>query len=107
MEREPSAKELQRYESVRERWEEVCSRCGRCCFERELGDDGEVLVDYASPCRFFDMGTHLCRVYKDRFRKNERCARVTLRVALFDELLPEECAYRQLLREESDGTAAL
>lgn len=96
------------YERVKDSWEDLCARCGRCCFERELADDGEVLVDYASPCCFFDMETHLCRVYDRRFQENERCAKVTLETALFDEYLPEECAYARLFRSgegESDGLA--
>ena len=107
MRRRPSEEQMRTYELVRERWEDLCSRCGRCCFERDLGEGGEVLVDYASPCRFFDMGTHLCSVYDRRFQENGDCAKVTLETALFDEYLPQECAYRRLFRgddgDDGDG----
>ena len=108
MRRKPSQEQLRAYELVRGKWEDLCSRCGRCCFERELGEDGEVLVDYASPCRFFDMETHLCRVYDRRFQENGDCEKVTLETALYDEYLPWECAYRRLFRgeggmDEDDG----
>lgn len=108
MEQRPDERAMRIYERVKDSWEDLCARCGRCCFERELADDGEVLVDYASPCCFFDMETHLCRVYDRRFHENERCAKVTLETALFDEYLPEECAYARLFRSgegESDGLA--
>ena len=101
--RRPSEDALRTYEKVCGAWEDLCNRCGRCCFERDVDEDGEVLVDYASPCRFFDMETHLCSVYDRRFQENPDCAKVTLETALFDEYLPRECVYRRLFRGADDG----
>lgn len=80
-------------------WDDICDRCGRCCFERELDDDGDVLINYAAPCEFLDPETRLCTVYETRFRACDRCGRVTLWAALADPLLPEGCAYVRRFRK--------
>ncbi len=81
---------------VHKSWEDVCSRCGECCFERELHDDGMLVTDYASPCRFLDLETARCTVYERRFEMCSRCHRVTPLIAMRGRQLPETCAYRKL-----------
>lgn len=84
------------YLENKDRWEEVCSRCGRCCFEREPNAAGELMINYAAPCKFLDLESRECTVYDTRHRMQPQCKKLTLRDALFNRLLPEECAYRQL-----------
>ena len=81
------------YMRDRAAWDAVCDRCGRCCFEREVGAAGEVAVNYAAPCAFLDLETHECRVYPQRFEACDRCHRLTPATALFSRHLPPECAY--------------
>ncbi|MEE0045202.1 hypothetical protein [Ellagibacter isourolithinifaciens] len=44
-------------------WEDACLRCGMCCYEREVGEDGFVGIDFSAPCEFLDEDSRLCRVY--------------------------------------------
>lgn len=57
-------------------------RCGLCCYEREVGEDGSVAVDLSDACEFLDPETHLCRVYERRFESCDRCHQLTPKVAL-------------------------
>ncbi len=90
-------------------WDDLCNRCGQCCYVRHLGENGEVIVDYFEPCEYLNTKTHLCRVYPERFQKCAYCGKVNLWVALFHKTLPEDCAYRQTFRvwehknENGDG----
>lgn len=84
----------------RHAWDDVCDRCGRCCFERTVGADGAVAVNYAAPCEFLDMESHECRVYSQRFDACARCHRLTPFTALFGRHLPPECAYVREFRNE-------
>ena len=79
-------------------WEAVCDRCGRCCFEREIDPDGDVVIDYAAPCEFLEVGTRRCREYDRRFRVCNRCRRLTPLHALVGRYLPPECAYVRRFR---------
>ena len=87
------------YMRDRRAWDDVCDRCGRCCFEREVADDGSVEVNYAAPCEFLDLETHECRVYPQRFDACDRCHRLTPATALFSPHLPPECAYVREFRD--------
>ena len=74
-------------------WEDVCMRCGMCCYEREVDEDGSVGIDFSAPCEFLDEDSRLCRVYDERFTRCERCRRVTPAAALFGKHLPPTCGY--------------
>jgi uncharacterized cysteine cluster protein YcgN (CxxCxxCC family) len=86
------------YRKWRNNWDQLCSRCGLCCYERSLSRLGDVAVDISSPCEFLDEATRLCCVYKDRFRKCRDCQKVNLFRALFHRLLPPSCAYARTFR---------
>lgn len=81
-----------------ETWENLCQRCGLCCYERTVSDGGEMGVDLASPCEFLDVEQNLCTVYEERFERCPRCTKITPREAFSKYFLPPNCAYRQLLR---------
>ncbi len=82
----------------RKDWDSLCKCCGKCCYARYASPTGQVYIDYEYPCDFLDEKTHLCTVYQDRFRKCDYCGKVTLRAALFNKLLPNDCAYRRTFR---------
>lgn len=84
----------------RDDWDALCARCGRCCFEREVGVNGAVEVNYAEPCEFLDLETHLCRVYDERLAACSRCHQLTPFHVLLGRYLPEECAYMRALRRK-------
>ena len=48
-------------------WDDACLRCGMCCYEREVGEDGSVGIDFSAPCEFLNEDSRLCRVYDERF----------------------------------------
>ena len=79
-------------------WDDLCHRCGQCCYTRSLSGTGEVIVEYSRPCEFLDEDTHLCSVFKKRFRECAYCKKVNLYNALFNPLLPSKCAYVETFR---------
>ena len=88
---------LKKYREVKPHWEQLCHRCGQCCYERSF-ENGHLLVEENCPCEFLDPDTKLCVVYPYRFEACERCTKVTLRHALSPRYLPETCAYAQTFR---------
>jgi len=85
-----------------EAWEAVCRRCGRCCIERTVDADGEV-VAWGEPCPYLEPDTHLCAAYERRFTLDVSCRRVTPRTLLRPRMLPDGCAYRALLPADPAG----
>lgn len=88
-----------RYLQARREWDDICDRCGRCCFVREVDEDGDVIIDYADPCPYLDVDSRQCTVYERRFETCDQCRRVTPFVVLFGRHLPEGCAYLRYFEE--------
>ena len=80
------------------KWEDICRRCGLCCFSRTVYPD-EVVVDLASPCSFLDADTRLCTVYGERFDLCAECTKVTPLTAILGTSLPPSCAYIEWARK--------
>ncbi len=74
-------------------WEELCNRCGLCCFEKKLDARGRN-VTTPVPCRHLDIVSRECRVYKKRFEVGEGCLQLTPEIVAKADWLPEDCAYR-------------
>jgi uncharacterized protein len=74
------------------RWEALCLRCGKCCYEKDVRGRA-IVTNYHRPCLHLDTRTHLCTVYEKRFDLCPQCRRMTLRHALFVRWLPEGCGY--------------
>ncbi len=73
-----------------ERWESVCRRCGRCCYEKV---DFEGHVYYTElPCEFLDVETKLCRVYTERDVERPGCVKLNDEI-LRKGILPSDCPY--------------
>jgi len=81
-------------------WEEVCRRCGRCCFEKEPQEDGTVLY-HDIPC---DQLTedNLCAAYDRRFEVEPHCHQVTPAVVREGRIIPASCGYVKLYEELLD-----
>ena len=86
----------------RKNWEDLCNHCGKCCYTRSAGKDGDVIVYYNFPCEHLDTKTNLCKIYNDRFKKCDHCGKVTLRTALYNRTLPKDCPYVQVFRYGND-----
>ncbi len=73
-------------------WEELCQRCGRCCYEK-LDYCGEIFYT-ATPCPHLDVSTQLCRVYQKRTVEQPDCAALTPEIIAMG-VLPPQCPYRR------------
>lgn len=82
----------------RQRWEELCNRCGACCYEKRESGLFRLYTDYTSPCRFLDRKTKQCAVYEIRFTACDDCRKMTVFHALFAAYLPETCGYVRYYR---------
>mgnify|MGYP007042373913 CR=1 FL=1 len=81
----------------RQRWEQLCRRCGICCYEKHYTTRG-LSIDFRAPCRYLDEKSRLCTVYEQRFRLCPECRRMTIFQALFSLYLPASCGYVQKFR---------
>ncbi len=79
-------------------WDDLCNRCGKCCYARSLGKNGEIIINYDTPCDYLDTHTNLCTVYEERFYKCKECKKVGLFIVLFNPTLPKDCPYLQTFR---------
>ena len=73
-----------------EKWESVCRRCGRCCFEK-IDFDGRIYYTEL-PCEHLDSESRLCRVYPERDVRRPGCIRLSPE-HLAKGFLPADCAY--------------
>jgi len=86
------------YKKWRKNWDELCNKCGLCCYARSVSPFGKVTIDFNAPCEYFDTNTNLCRVFEKRFKKCDHCGSVNLFCALFNRSLPPDCAYYKTFR---------
>lgn len=75
-------------------WESLCCRCGNCCLHRLR--DGKTGKSYFTKiaCRYLDLETCLCTIYKNRFRIERECKKITSDNILKFKWLPKTCGYR-------------
>ena len=76
-------------------WEELCDRCGECCFEKTFDKKGTTHTT-AVPCRFLDIHTRDCRIYHQRLQAEEDCIKLTPDNLSNLDCLPVNCAYKKL-----------
>lgn len=74
-------------------WEEICKRCGLCCFEKSVDLKGR-FVTTRTPCRHLEITSRECRVYHKRLEVGEGCVKLTPEIVETVDWLPETCAYR-------------
>lgn len=80
-----------------EQWENLCRRCGQCCFEKWV--DGARIIYTRVACRHLDITTRECRVYDKRFSVGEGCLQITPELVHQVAWLPEDCAYVQHVKK--------
>ncbi len=79
-------------------WEDLCRRCGLCCFEKGIDGKGRI-IETQVPCRHLDIHTRLCRVYEKRQKIESDCIKLTPEKIAELKWLPESCAYRQRMND--------
>lgn len=74
-------------------WEDICRRCGLCCFEKSVDKSGRFKTTRI-PCQHLDIVSRECRVYHKRLEVGEGCVKLTPQIVSQADWLPESCAYR-------------
>jgi uncharacterized protein len=78
-------------------WEDICKKCGTCCYEKvDLG--GGIIRYTDEPCEHLDTETKLCKVYGDRHEKVPDCISLTEDIVRVLHWLPPDCAYVEHIR---------
>ena len=88
--------EMKKDGKIRNDWEELCNRCGLCCFEKIEDEDGTIFFT-AIPCRYLDVVTRECRIYPRRFEIYPQCIQLTESLVRELSWLHDECGYRKAL----------
>jgi len=71
-------------------WEDLCERCGRCCYEKY---DYRGRIFYTSKaCSYLDPETALCRNYENRSAVHPDCVQLTPEI-ISAGILPADCPY--------------
>lgn len=78
-------------------WEALCRRCGECCFEKWIAEDGRIVPTRVA-CRYLDSNERTCKVYGSRFEVGEGCIALTPETLAELTWLPAGCGYLQLLQ---------
>lgn len=89
---------IREYMEWKDRWEELCSCCGKCCYTRTPSYTENMEIDLAKPCEFLNTSTKKCTIYEYRFDGCDYCAKVNLFRAIFSPYLPSTCAYVKKFR---------
>jgi|GEM_PF-151903 uncharacterized cysteine cluster protein YcgN (CxxCxxCC family) len=76
-------------------WEQLCDRCGICCFYKlEDADTNEIFYTRVV-CPLFDAETSLCVNYAQRFDLMPSCVKIAPEtMERLNQWLPWHCAYR-------------
>ena len=77
-------------------WEELCERCGVCCFEK-IEDESGTIYFTRTPCRYLDIDTRLCKIYERRFEINPECVKLSPDIIGGLRWLHDQCAYMRKL----------
>jgi hypothetical protein len=74
-------------------WENACTKCGKCCFEKSLNPNGVLFIDYNKPCQYLKyIGKKAeCSIYSKRFDECNNCN--TIPEAIQKRYLPADCPY--------------
>lgn len=69
--------------------EDLCKRCGRCCYHKLIV--GSVVIALDDPCRYLDVTAKTCTIYEKRFEINPRCLSVSQGIR--KRVFPDDCPY--------------
>lgn len=78
---------------TQQEWEELCNRCGLCCFEKKIDTYNRIITTRVA-CRYLDLFSRECKVYHKRFEVGEECQKLTPEVVAQVNWLPDKCAYK-------------
>jgi uncharacterized protein len=73
-------------------WDSRCKQCGSCCFEKIEDERGNIFY-MQSACRFLDVVSRRCKIFKRRFEINPSCIQLTPELVQTLRWLPRDCGY--------------
>ena len=79
----------------RSEWEALCDGCGKCCLHKVEDEDSGEIYPTNVACALLDLTTARCCDYPHRKRRVPDCLRLTPKLAMTIEWLPETCAYKR------------
>jgi len=77
-------------------WENLCKKCGLCCFEKIEDEHGTIFFT-STACRYLDVVTRKCRIYPRRFEIYPDCIKLTEDLVRELPWLHDECGYCEAL----------
>lgn len=92
---------MQNQDIDKERWEGLCEQCGLCCFEKIEDEEGRIFFT-STPCRYLDISTRRCRIYKKRFKVNPECVELTPELVKELKWLHRGCGYKKALARSEE-----
>ncbi len=84
-------------------WDSRCKQCGSCCFEKIEDERGNIFY-MQSACRFLDVVSRRCKIFKRRFEINPGCIKLTPELVRNLRWLPPDCGYHGAPAEPSTGS---
>lgn len=75
-------------------WEQLCEKCGLCCFEKIEDERGRIFFT-STPCRYLDVVTRECKIYPRRFEIYPECVQLTEELVRKLSWLHDDCGYRK------------
>ena len=81
-------------------WDSRCKQCGECCFEKIEDDRGNIFYTRTA-CRFLDVVSRECKIFKRRFEINPGCIKLTPELVQTLRWLPRSCGYHRTADEPS------
>jgi uncharacterized protein len=85
--------------STENQWENLCRKCGLCCFEKIETGGGTVFYTQ-TPCRYLDVVSRECTIYDRRFEIYRECVKLTPELVRELHWLHPECGYKEALAGE-------
>lgn len=71
-------------------WENICQRCGRCCYEKI--DYRDKIFYTRTPCPHLELSDNSCRIYFERDHLHPDCVRLTPELVEAG-FLPADCPH--------------
>jgi len=84
-------------------WDSRCKQCGSCCFEKIEDDRGNIFY-MQSACRYLDLNTRRCKIFKRRFEINPGCIKLTPELVKTLIWLPPDCGYHDSSGEPDENS---
>jgi hypothetical protein len=74
---------------------DICLKCGRCCYEKLITDDDIVITSV--PCKYLDEKTKLCTIYNERHTLHPNC--LSVQAAIERRAFPADCPYVKNIKD--------